>query len=272
MAESQAPTVADTITIVREFDAPRALVFKAWTDPSHLVRWWGPRGFTTPSCAIDARPGGAYRIAMRGPNGSQHRLQGVYRDVVAPERLVCTYAWVDDQGEPGPETIVTVLFEDLGGRTRMTFRQEGFRTATSRDAHDDGWSSSFDMLEEELGPVPIHTVTTMRAVDGAAPDTYQAWADPARLGALLAPELGPGVTFEPAFRVLVPGRRAVLDLATRDASGFVEARFFAAEPGRTEITLTRAWRGAAPADADLARAVAGLDRALDRFKRQGGNP
>ena len=88
-------TAQRELVITRVFDAPRALVFKAWTEPDRLVRWWGPQGFTTPFCTMDLRPGGAVRFCMRSPEGTDHWLQGVYREIVAPERLVCTWAWED---------------------------------------------------------------------------------------------------------------------------------------------------------------------------------
>src|SRR5258708_29275739 len=75
------------LVITRIFDAPRELVFKVWTDPKHLAQWWGPQGFTNPVCEIDLRPGGALRIVMRAPDGAEHPMTGIYREIVAPERL-----------------------------------------------------------------------------------------------------------------------------------------------------------------------------------------
>src|SRR5215207_6544179 len=103
---------ARELEITRVFDAPRELVFKVWTQPEHLVRWWGPKGFTTPSCQIDVRPGGAYRTLIRSAEGKDHWMRGVYREVVPPERLVMRFAWEDENGEPGHETLVTVSFAD----------------------------------------------------------------------------------------------------------------------------------------------------------------
>ena len=80
------------LVITRVFDAPRSLVFKVWTAPEHLARWWGPQGFTTLSCAVEVRPGGAWVRRMRWPEGMLHTKRGVYREVVEPERLVFTYA------------------------------------------------------------------------------------------------------------------------------------------------------------------------------------
>jgi len=89
-----------TVVITRVFDAPRELVFKAWTDAKHLAQWWGPKGFTNPICEVDARPGGNLRIVMRAPDGAEHPMTGVFREVTAPERLVFTSAAVDRDGKP----------------------------------------------------------------------------------------------------------------------------------------------------------------------------
>src|SRR6185295_19580223 len=105
------------LVIERVFDAPRALVFKAWTEPERMVRWFGPLGFTTTVLKADFQPGGGYRFHMRSPEGTDHWLQGVYREIVEPERLVCTWAWEDAEGKTGHETLVTVTFAEHGAKT-----------------------------------------------------------------------------------------------------------------------------------------------------------
>ena len=148
---SAAPkSVERELVITRVFDAPPRLVFKAWTEPERLVRWWGPQGFTMPSCEMDVRPGGAFRFRMRGPDGTDHWLQGVYQEIVEPERLVCTWTWVDAEGKPGHETLLTVCFAEQGAKTKLTLHQAAFETVTSRDGHQDGWTSSLDRLDEYL--------------------------------------------------------------------------------------------------------------------------
>ncbi len=139
-----------TLTITRVIDAPRALVFRAWTDAALAARWWGPRGFTATECRIDARVGGAYRTVMRSPDGTEHRQRGVCRDVIPPERLVFTFAWEDAQGGLGPETLVTVTLAEEGGKTRLTLRHEGFETSTARDGHQEGWGSALERLAEAV--------------------------------------------------------------------------------------------------------------------------
>jgi uncharacterized protein YndB with AHSA1/START domain len=139
------PRPQHELVITRIFDAPRRLVFKVWSQPEHLVRWWGPRGFTTPSLAVDVRPGGRFRTCIRSAEGRDSWMSGVYREVVEPERLVFTFAWEKD-GERGHETLVTVTFAEQGGKTELTFHQAVFETVEDRDSHEDGWSQCLDRL------------------------------------------------------------------------------------------------------------------------------
>lgn len=137
------------LVLTREFDAPRALVFRVWTEPRHASRWWGPQGFTTVSCRMDARPGGAYRMAMRGPDGVVRTRRGIYREVT-PARIVFSYAWEDADGNPGHEMQVTITLEEIGTRTRLTLRQTGFAAIPERDSHRSGWTSCLQRLAEFL--------------------------------------------------------------------------------------------------------------------------
>jgi len=138
------------LLITRVLDAPQSLVFKVWTEPEHVARWWGPKGFTAPSLEMDVRPGGAWRACIRSAEGTDYWMQGVYREVVEPERLVFTFAWEDDRGKPGHEMLVTVTFADQGGKTRLSFHQAPFESIESRDSHQSGWSECFDRLEGYL--------------------------------------------------------------------------------------------------------------------------
>jgi uncharacterized protein YndB with AHSA1/START domain len=147
---------ADRVLVIsRIFDAPRELVFRAWTDPEHLVRWMGPRGFTSSIEHSELRPGGAYRIYMRGPEGDDHWTQGVFREIVEPERLVMAGSWADAQGNAtSPETLLTLTFEEHEGKkTRLTLHQAIFESVTARDEHRGGWNSSLDRLAEYLATV-----------------------------------------------------------------------------------------------------------------------
>ncbi|MGX5845722.1 SRPBCC domain-containing protein [Mesorhizobium sp. PL10] len=139
------------LTITRIFEAPRALVYKMWTEPHHMKRWWGPRGYTTLSAQVDMRLGGFWRVHSRKYDGTEVAEQGVFRQIVEAERLVFTHAWEEDDGSLGHETLVTVTFADDGDKTIMVFHQAEFLTIESRDGHLQGWGESFDMLKEYLG-------------------------------------------------------------------------------------------------------------------------
>ena len=139
-------TAGHEVVITRIFNAPQSLLFKAWTDREHLAKWFGPRGFTTTIIENDARTGGAYHFRMRGPNVDEY-WRGIYREVVAPERLVFTWPTTTRHPEV-TDTVVTVTFEDVGGKTRLTLRHATFATIAHRDDHNGGWNNAFDRLAE----------------------------------------------------------------------------------------------------------------------------
>jgi uncharacterized protein YndB with AHSA1/START domain len=120
---------ASAIIAVREFDAPRDLVFEAWTDPEHLAQWWGPHGFRTTTSSFDMRPGGVWRFVMHGPDGRDYQNRITYDEVVRPERIVYRHGGGADV-EPVRFT-TTVTFDDLGGKTRITMRMD-FPSADER--------------------------------------------------------------------------------------------------------------------------------------------
>jgi uncharacterized protein YndB with AHSA1/START domain len=92
------------LVINRTFNAPRELVWKAWTEPERLIRWWGPKGFTAPSCTLDLRVGGTYLYCMRSLEGQDYWNTGVYREIVVPERIVCSDSFADEKGNVVPAT------------------------------------------------------------------------------------------------------------------------------------------------------------------------
>jgi uncharacterized protein YndB with AHSA1/START domain len=168
MAEARTALAEPTdreFVITRTFDAPRSLVFRAWTEPKHMAEWWGPKSFTNPVCDMDVRPGGAWRIVMRGPDGADYPLKGVYREVIKPKLLVMTMDlsehpddWHDlvdpnrdkSKGRPSLDPLCTVIFEEQGGKTELTIRMS-FVTANLRDAMvkmgmEPGWNQSLDRL------------------------------------------------------------------------------------------------------------------------------
>jgi uncharacterized protein YndB with AHSA1/START domain len=147
---STAGTAPLELVVSRLIDAPPALVFRAWTQQEHAARWWGPKGFIVESCRMDAIPGGTYRVAMRGPDGILRTKRGVYREVVAPQRVVFTYAWEDADGNPGHEMLVIVTFEPQGPQTLLTLRHTGFEDVPERDSHHSGWTSCVERFAEYM--------------------------------------------------------------------------------------------------------------------------
>jgi uncharacterized protein YndB with AHSA1/START domain len=141
------------LVVTRIIDAPRSLVFKAWTEAEQVARWWGPQGFVTTFCEMDIRPGGAFRCCMRSPAGTDHWKRGVYREIVEPERIVFTFAWEDADGNPGHELLTTVTFGDLGAKTRLTLHQAMFETLERRDDHRGGWTSCFERFAEYVASI-----------------------------------------------------------------------------------------------------------------------
>ena len=139
------------LVIERTFDAPRSLVFKAWSEPERMARWFGPQGFTSTVLDQDFRVGGGYRLHMHSPQGASHFLKGVYREIVEPERLVSTFIWTDADGNPTrPETVLTVTLAEHGAKTKLKLHQAVFESVTARDMHGEGWGDSMKRLTEYL--------------------------------------------------------------------------------------------------------------------------
>lgn len=139
------------IVMTRAFDAPRELVWEAWTSPEHVPNWMlGPEGWSMPVCEIDLRVGGEWRFVWRKDDGSQMEMRGVYREVVPPERLVNTESWGDDW----PETLNTLVLREEAGRTVMTetlvYPSKGARDRALETGMKDGASMSYDRLAEYL--------------------------------------------------------------------------------------------------------------------------
>jgi len=164
---AQMKVVAETapgqdLTITRIFDAPRALVWKAWTDPKAVRRWWGPKDYTAPECKIDLRAGGKYLYCMRSPEGKDYWSTGVYREIVEPARIVSTHSFADEKGNVVPATHysmsvdfplemqMTVTFDVQEGKTRITLRQSGVPSGLMFELTQAGWNESFDKLAASL--------------------------------------------------------------------------------------------------------------------------
>jgi uncharacterized protein YndB with AHSA1/START domain len=155
-------TTEKEFIITRIFDAPVQLVWKAWTNPKHFMRWWGPKNFTSPVCKNDLRVGGKYLWCMRGPDGKEYWTTGVYREIVPMKQIVYTDNFADAKGNVVPfsdygmsgdwpaETIVTVTFEDQSGKTKMTLKHAGMPTKEMMEHAGAGWNESFDKLAASL--------------------------------------------------------------------------------------------------------------------------
>ena len=162
MALANQNEIPEELTITRIFDAPREIVWRAWTDPESLKKWWGPKDYTSPVCEIDLREGGKYFFSMRSPEGKDFYSTGTCREIVPPERIVCTDSFADEQGNVVPashygmdsdfplELLVTVTLEEMDGKTKMTLRHIGMPAGEMSELTQAGWNESFDKLAESL--------------------------------------------------------------------------------------------------------------------------
>lgn len=146
------------LVLTREFDAPVEMVWRAWTEPERIAMWWGPRGFAARVEQMDLRPGGGWRYVMVGPDGKEYPVRGEYREVVPRQRIVTSDTFDEGFDHPADDLpkglVTTVLFDDLGERTRVTLRIE-HATPEDKSKHEKmgvvaGWNSSLDRLEEHL--------------------------------------------------------------------------------------------------------------------------
>lgn len=141
-----------TLRLTRTVAAPREAVFRAWTDPEALRRWWVPfEGMSVPAAEVDLRPGGRYRLTMRNAKGEEFHLTGVYREVRPPERLVYTWRWEGTERDDEGETLVTVEFVAAGRSTELHLTHAQFPDADTRDRHDAGWCGVLDRLVRTMG-------------------------------------------------------------------------------------------------------------------------
>lgn len=149
------------VVITRIFDAPCELVWKAWTEPEHFKKWWGPKGCTSPACKIDLKVGEKYLFCMRMKDGQDYWSTGIYKEIIPNEKLVFSHSFADEKGNVVPasyygfegkfelEMEITVTLAEEAGKTKMTLRQVGMP-----DSHiepmNTGWNESFDKLAESL--------------------------------------------------------------------------------------------------------------------------
>jgi uncharacterized protein YndB with AHSA1/START domain len=138
------------IVITRVLDAPRSLVWEACTDPEHVPHWYGPRGWTLPVCEVDLRPGGSWRYVMRGPDGSDMGMSGVFREITPSEQLVTTESFDDYPGE----SINTMTLTEQDGKTTMVttilYESKEIRDVVIESGMQEGAAETYDRLAEHL--------------------------------------------------------------------------------------------------------------------------
>jgi uncharacterized protein YndB with AHSA1/START domain len=186
-----AGTADREIAATRIFDAPRAFVWKAWTDTEHVAQWWGPNGFTNTIHEMNVSPGGIWRFMMHGPDGTDYPNKIVFIEVVEPERLVYMHG---DEGDPD-QFHVTVTFAAQGGKTSLTMRSV-FRTAAERDyvvekfGAIDGMNQTLSRLTEHLKTMPAEgDFVLTRVFDAPRELVWQAWTEAERLAQWWGPKI-----------------------------------------------------------------------------------
>ncbi|MFI5381028.1 MAG: SRPBCC domain-containing protein [Tepidisphaerales bacterium] len=175
------------IVTTRIYDAPRELVFDAWTDPKHVAHWWGPNGFTNTIHEMDVRPGGVWRFIMHGPDGVDYQNKIVYLEIVKPELLVYDHV-------SGPRFQATVTFEEQGGKTKVTMRAL-FETAEVRKltvekfgAIEGGKQTLARLAEHLQGMIADREFALTRVFDAPRERVFKAWTEPERLAEWWGPK------------------------------------------------------------------------------------
>ena len=138
-----------SLTLSRHYPVAPEKVWRAWTDPQAVKRWWGPAPGEPVSLAeLDVRVGGRFRIVFGGPDGKLHECAGTYKEVVPNRKLVFTWSWPNST--PERVSVVTIVFKDLNGKTELIFKHEQLFDEKVRDDHKRGWTGSLDKLEQFL--------------------------------------------------------------------------------------------------------------------------
>jgi uncharacterized protein YndB with AHSA1/START domain len=290
-----APSPEPELVLTRLFDAPRELVFQCWTEPEHLRHWQGaPRGFTVPFSESDIRPGGFFRICLRSAEGVDRWIEGGYREIVKPERLVYTHTWLDADKKRGQETLVTITFLERDGKTEVTLRQTGFKLVESRDGHRYGWSSALDVLADYIGQARRSIVVT-RVFDAPRDLVFDAWTDSRHIGRWYGPRgftitthamdvrpggvwrfdmHGPdGVNYpnKVTYIEIVRPERLVYDHGDEGAPGYFQTTVtFAEDGGKTKLTMRLLFQSEAERETVVKthNAIEGANQTLDRFGEQ----
>ncbi len=201
MAKAVPAREKEELVIIRTFDSPRKNVWKAWTTPECLMKWWGPVDYTAPFVKIDFTVGGKYLICMRSPDGVDVWSTGTYKEIVPYKRIVATDSFSDEKGNivpasrygmsgPWPlELLVTVTFEEKVGKTTMILRHSGIPDQKTGELMKDGWETSFNKLARVLwedpssetsvsAPPGTQEIVITRIFDAPREQVFQAMTDP----------------------------------------------------------------------------------------------
>lgn len=150
------------LVITRRFDAPRKLVWEAWTNPQKVKEWWGPKGFSCPHVEIDLREGGSYLSCMRSPDDKDYWSTGTYREIDAPQKLICTDSFANADGNIVPASYygfeenfplvmkIELQLDEINSRTRLLLKHIGIPEGEVREQTKRGWNESFDKLNTLL--------------------------------------------------------------------------------------------------------------------------
>ena len=286
-------TTADReITATRVFDAPRDLVWEAWTDPKHIAQWWGPIGFRNTIVSMDVRPGGIWDFVMHGPDGRDYDNKIRYVEIVRPERIVYDHC-------SAPNFHVTVNFAEEGRKTRLTMTML-FETAELRDGVAkaygavEGLQQTLGRLAEHLAGTAPHSVRVVRTFDAPRARVFAAWTDSKQLAKWFGPhrftnpvceiDARPGGDIRIEMRgpdgVTYPHRGTVTDLAAPERLSFtldllgddgqpliqatIAASFHDAN-GKTRVELDAQFRSVPEMAAAIARAEEGWTQSFERL-------
>jgi uncharacterized protein YndB with AHSA1/START domain len=180
-----------SIAIARIVEAPADLVFAAWTDAAHLTRWWGPEGFTVPAAESDARPGGAFAITMRGPDGTDHRMTGIYREFDPPRRLVAASQVIGADGRQLLEAVTTVTLTEHDGKTELTVEETADALVPEAVAMlggmEIGMSQSLRRLDDLVTGAIDRQIVLTRFLEAPRERVFEVWTSPEHLAAWWGP-------------------------------------------------------------------------------------
>lgn len=214
LAKSSSPDGGETLpslTFTRTFDAPRALVWKVWTDPVHMAAWWGPNDFTNPVCDMDVRLGGALKIDMCSPGGTVYPMTGVFKEITEPERLSFTCTPLDDKGEAVFEELTTVTFTENGGKTTLHIEARILWKKPEADAYltgmEEGWSQSLVRLGAQVARAKVSVpaeenreLINTRFFKAPRELVFEAWSKPEHVARWFGPNGFTLTTHQMEFR------------------------------------------------------------------------